>query len=93
MNKYDKAKRLSQVIELRRELAGEEAKLKAFFKSEITANRTYEPKGAGITIVSTQKSRRSLDRKALILEVGEEAVDKCSRTTIYIEITVKKRAA
>lgn len=87
--KIEKAERLSELIELRKEIEREEKILKDFFKSEIDVSSFLE---AGNVIISLEQCKRTgIDKNLLIEKLGDK-YKQFETVTEYQQVNVKRIA-
>lgn len=82
----EKAARLFEIIEKRREFEAEEKALKEHFK----AMGEVAIKANDILITLTDKERTNLDRKSLAAFLGIDKLSEFENTTHYMQVDVKK---
>jgi hypothetical protein len=87
MNKYaDKAQRLFELVEFRKQIEKEEKEIKELFKTE-AGDEPFLKVGGYMIVIST-KSRTSLDRKALAVELGDK-LELFENVTEYKQVDIK----
>jgi hypothetical protein len=84
--KIEKAARLHALIQARLQFEKEEAELKDFFKEDI---KDGVLEAGEITIIVETKNRTTLDRKKLLVELGD--LEKFESQTQFKQVTVKSR--
>lgn len=82
-----KAKELLAAIRLRRDLEKKESELKEFFKAKNTDGHIDAD---GVLVTFTNKTRTSLDRKALEAKFGKEVIAQFETSTEYTQVDVKE---
>ena len=87
--KIQSANRLAEINALRKELEKEEKQLKDMFKATLAVGEVFETEIA--TILVSEKSRESLDRKSLEVEFGADIIGKYVKKTQFLQIDVKKK--
>jgi len=82
-----KAKELLATIRTRRELEKKETELKDFFKEKNTDGFID---AGGVLVTFTNKTRTSLDRKALEAHFGKDVIARFENSTPYCQVDVKE---
>lgn len=80
---------LLEVIEARRKIEKWESVLKEFFKTKMASLGVDTISAGGVLISLVEKSRSSLDRKALVAALGEDGVRIFEKETQYLQVDVK----
>jgi len=81
---------LLEVIEARRKLDRREEELKGYFRTRLTNLNVDTVTVGGVLISLVEKSRSSLDRKALTASFGEDVIKRFERLTQYLQLDVKQ---
>ena len=81
----NKAQKLLEIIELRRELEKKEKELKTFFKTMLESEVAIDCNGILVTV--EERTRKSLDKKELSKIVE---IEKFEKVTTYKQLNVKK---
>lgn len=81
---------LAEIVEQRRELAKKEKQLKA--QLDVALENEEAMKAGQWLVTATEKTRSSLDRKALEAEYGADEITRFEKVTTYRQIDLKKVA-
>lgn len=84
------ANELLEVIEQRRQLDRREEELKSYFRTRLKGLNVDTVTIGGILISLVEKSRSSLDRKALEVAFTYEVISRYEKITTYTQVDIKQ---
>lgn len=87
------AQRLSEISKLKKDIEKEYSQLREYFLNRLEQSGVNAITFGNVALSISEKSRQDLDKKSLIVALGESEVERFTKTTFYKQLNIEGVAA